>query len=233
MFRTIFAVAALAAIPTGAVHALSIVSVSQSEYASTFATPLFVARTVQGNRGAWYSLNNPGSATAGTGGFANGDTRSFTLTYGAIDGQVSFGYAGNPVISSTIPLTDPFNTLGFVLRADADTGSFSNLVLSVSNLQINGAPVGGVSLLNEGSGFLHFQLRGLNASDFAGGFTLTGDTLMSWTSANANARPNSRLDFKIAGVNVVPEPTTWAMLIAGFGLVGASMRRRRGDALAA
>lgn len=29
----------------------------------------------------------------------------------------------------------------------------------------------------------------------------------------------------------VPEPTTWAMLIAGFGLVGASARRRRGAAL--
>jgi len=27
--------------------------------------------------------------------------------------------------------------------------------------------------------------------------------------------------------NVVPEPGTWAMLIAGFGLVGATMRRRR------
>jgi len=25
----------------------------------------------------------------------------------------------------------------------------------------------------------------------------------------------------------VPEPTTWAMMIAGFGLVGARMRRRR------
>jgi hypothetical protein len=27
--------------------------------------------------------------------------------------------------------------------------------------------------------------------------------------------------------NAVPEPGTWAMLIAGFGLVGASLRRRR------
>jgi hypothetical protein len=29
---------------------------------------------------------------------------------------------------------------------------------------------------------------------------------------------------------VVPEPATWTMLIAGFGLVGATMRRRRGIA---
>ena len=27
----------------------------------------------------------------------------------------------------------------------------------------------------------------------------------------------------------VPEPDTWVMLIAGFGLVGASMRRRKGE----
>ena len=32
-------------------------------------------------------------------------------------------------------------------------------------------------------------------------------------------------------VSVVPEPTTWAMLIAGFGLVGASARRRRNTAV--
>ena len=29
---------------------------------------------------------------------------------------------------------------------------------------------------------------------------------------------------------VIPEPATWAMLIAGFGLVGSAMRRRRGVA---
>ena len=30
------------------------------------------------------------------------------------------------------------------------------------------------------------------------------------------------------GGGEVPEPATWAMLIAGFGLVGAVARRRRG-----
>lgn len=33
-----------------------------------------------------------------------------------------------------------------------------------------------------------------------------------------------RLDY---GLSAVPEPTTWAMMIAGFGLAGASIRRRK------
>ena len=36
----------------------------------------------------------------------------------------------------------------------------------------------------------------------------------------------------IKGVNAVPEPASWAMLIAGFGLVGAVSRRRRQQVLA-
>jgi hypothetical protein len=30
-----------------------------------------------------------------------------------------------------------------------------------------------------------------------------------------------------SGTGVVPEPASWAMLIAGFGLVGATQRRRK------
>jgi hypothetical protein len=33
--------------------------------------------------------------------------------------------------------------------------------------------------------------------------------------------------FGYEGGDVVPEPATWAMMIAGFGLVGSAMRRRR------
>ncbi|WP_448577622.1 PEPxxWA-CTERM sorting domain-containing protein [Thermaurantiacus sp.] len=57
-----------------------------------------------------------------------------------------------------------------------------------------------------------------------------------------NVNQIARLDFFFTGTKttgigvafdnfqsgVVPEPRTWAMLIAGFGLVGASLRRRRG-----
>ena len=41
------------------------------------------------------------------------------------------------------------------------------------------------------------------------------------------------LDNVTIGTGAVPEPATWAMLIAGFGIVGAAARRRRIAAVAA
>ena len=47
-------------------------------------------------------------------------------------------------------------------------------------------------------------------------------------SFTANS-PDQPLIFKVTGTaaGAVPEPANWAMLIAGFGLTGATMRRRR------
>lgn len=56
-------------------------------------------------------------------------------------------------------------------------------------------------------------------------FTATGaSSTLAFTSTTATAF-GPALD----GVSVaaVPEPATWAMMIFGFGLVGAAMRRRR------
>ena len=41
-----------------------------------------------------------------------------------------------------------------------------------------------------------------------------------------------RLDITTAADTAVPEPGTWAMMLAGFGVVGASLRRRRRKAQA-
>lgn len=38
---------------------------------------------------------------------------------------------------------------------------------------------------------------------------------------------------EVANLGVVPEPSSWAMMIAGFGLVGAAMRRRAAAVVAA
>ena len=39
--------------------------------------------------------------------------------------------------------------------------------------------------------------------------------------------------FRIITAATVPEPVTWAMLVTGFGLVGAGMRRSRRHAIVA
>lgn len=49
-------------------------------------------------------------------------------------------------------------------------------------------------------------------------------TFNSGGDANASAR--ALIDWQIS-YDVVPEPASWAMMITGFGLVGAGMRRRR------
>lgn len=48
-----------------------------------------------------------------------------------------------------------------------------------------------------------------------------------------NGTGGSRWGTYIANLAFVPEPGTWMMMIAGFGLVGVAMRRQRREALAA
>ena len=47
----------------------------------------------------------------------------------------------------------------------------------------------------------------------------------TWT-ANGSGYPSIALSLQGEPAAVVPETTTWAMMIVGFGLVGAAMRRR-------
>ena len=68
--------------------------------------------------------------------------------------------------------------------------------------------------------------RNINPGDNWGNLWLIGS---DWTNADG------KIDgFKLTNLAVVPEPGTWAMMIAGFGFVGAAMRRRtKVEALAA
>jgi hypothetical protein len=65
----------------------------------------------------------------------------------------------------------------------------------------------------------------------AGDFTLAGDIFLGWyntypTNSTANLQ-FKLLDLPGLGPDPIPEPSSWAMLITGFGLVGATLRRRR------
>ncbi len=62
-----------------------------------------------------------------------------------------------------------------------------------------------------------------------------GDPLINGTFAGLASQSLSAGNLQLSVVNIggVPEPTSWALLIAGFGLTGAALRRRRQVAAAA
>ncbi|WP_327459450.1 PEPxxWA-CTERM sorting domain-containing protein [Sphingomonas sp.] len=67
--------------------------------------------------------------------------------------------------------------------------------------------------------------RNINIQNKWGNLWMIGS---DWTNADG------RIDgFKLTNLAVVPEPATWAMMITGFGFVGAAMRRRSPQAVTA
>ncbi|MFN7173140.1 MAG: PEPxxWA-CTERM sorting domain-containing protein [Thermaurantiacus tibetensis] len=80
-----------------------------------------------------------------------------------------------------------------------------------------------------GANFPNAAIVGFSAgvgSGWVGNFTGAVDNV-TWTIGGVT----SSFNFEVTG-GVIPEPATWAMLIAGFGLVGGAMRRRRAALLA-
>lgn len=53
-------------------------------------------------------------------------------------------------------------------------------------------------------------------------FTILGDFALNYRVVGVPGQPTTP-----GGGGVVPEPATWAMMVAGFGLLGASLRRNR------
>lgn len=70
-----------------------------------------------------------------------------------------------------------------------------------------------------------FSIYDVGGANF-GNWTLSGLVVRPVKPGNP---PNYHLSFWTmeGGNGAIPEPTTWAMLIAGFGMVGMAMRRRQ------
>ncbi|MBO9581617.1 MAG: PEP-CTERM sorting domain-containing protein [Sphingobium sp.] len=94
-----------------------------------------------------------------------------------------------------------YNVAGFAFAGDG-----------IFNLVVNGTTT--ISNITIPSGNTAFKLSGAGIQTLAFTFDPGIDT---------------EKQFRLQGLSTsaVPEPTTWAMLIAGLGVVGASMRRRK------
>lgn len=70
------------------------------------------------------------------------------------------------------------------------------------------------------------------AANTPGFFGVISDTAFSNVTVNVDGNPNVGFDALAFGLAAapVPEPAQWALLIGGFGIVGAAARRRRSHA---
>ena len=64
----------------------------------------------------------------------------------------------------------------------------------------------------------------LTATGPGGASSLTG-----WAQLEDTVSINEEYRLRISGASVVPEPETYAMLLAGLGLIGTMVRRRKGS----
>jgi hypothetical protein len=155
------------------------------------------------------------------------EKQDFTLTK---DVKVNFAgseitLAEGTVVSSYYIVFDPASlsdTVSATIQFDSNILGFARKVS-----QLTGSDFLGLDDVD----YLHPTGFGLEPTD-----TVTRPTASSlsinWTSGS----PGDVLRVLTVGVPgatpAVPEPATWAMMIAGFGLAGASMRRRRATTLA-
>jgi hypothetical protein len=127
--------------------------------------------------------------------------------------------------------TVTLSELAFTTNAATVIGSLApGMVVTPSTSLTN------VNLADPGAGYASQWLVTPDPESFWGfGWTLSGkvNAFFGDLTAAGNAGDfGENVKFTISGKTVqfddpVPEPSSWAMLIVGFGLVGATLRRRR------
>jgi hypothetical protein len=135
----------------------------------------------------------------------------------------TYVFFGGGNVESTNTLSQTFDTVA------GATYNFSFDVLAVggNDVQNLSFDFGGVGATIEVTSFNDFsQYQTISSSFVASGPTST----VSFTNFSGFDGIDPVIDnviIRTNGTGAVPEPATWAMLLAGFGLVGAVRRRQR------
>jgi hypothetical protein len=142
-------------------------------------------------------------------------------------------------ITGTEALSEPSNGQA---RIEAVDGAFTNLGIRLSNsaltfvraeFNINAATAGTVTISgldNMNEAFSQNFSLGANGQNFFNLVGINGQSIRNLSIVSTAPITDVR-QIRLGGVagvaGAVPEPATWAMMILGFGMVGAGLRLRR------
>ncbi len=112
-------------------------------------------------------------------------------------------------------------SLGSVTAFQFDWGSIDDY----NTLTI--ASTGGPTIIIPGSNFTNPANGNQVSAGTNGLFTVTGTAGEIFTGVTFSSSRNSFEVDNLAVKSAVPEPTTWTMMLLGFGIVGYSLRSRR------
>ncbi|GGB21117.1 hypothetical protein GCM10011380_08410 [Sphingomonas metalli] len=182
--------------------------------------------------------SNLTSYSAGLGAIGRNESGAYgTHTVDNLNGDdfilLQFSQAVNLASATLNAYTVASNSLGYAISQyfitpDNDstvkvgniTGAWNQALAlnGISESSLNGMFTGTLNVTSNGGATQTFSLKG------AGNL---------WMIGASQANPDCFVDgFKLAGLSVstvaaVPEPATWAMMLVGFGMVGAASRYRR------
>ena len=196
-------VAPTAGVPTG--QGTQLASQSTSGQALTFAA-IFnqaVYRNAAGTLDFYYQVIRTGAGSTG----ADQEIRSFTVSdFGSVTVD---GYASGPDpdgASLFVPVNNPNLANGTASGSTTTFGRSPSGSVVTTEFGANGLTG------TENSATYIFRTSATNFNGFGTFGIIDGSTLQGMTYAPTAA---------------VPEPSTWAMMLIGFGAVGFGMRRRR------
>ena len=182
------------------------------------------------------------SATIVNGDFENGLAGwSKTGTVNAVLGSAYADGVGTIATQAQRDNTYAFFGGGNVTSINILSQSFATIIGRTYSFSFEAVDVGG------GAQDVSYNFGGqtgstdlTSANNFSLARTFTGSFVASATTSTVTFTNSSfadgtdvALDNVIVSVTGVPEAETWAMLIAGFGVIGAAQRRRRSVTIAA
>ncbi|KPF64738.1 hypothetical protein IP88_13535 [alpha proteobacterium AAP81b] len=221
MMRFLVAASMLIAAPaTAAITPIDLSGVTNGDWAGQSFNTIPTGNVTLGGTPFLIHTVEPGASarywTAAGGG--NPETLTVPVSiFGAHTGYTLinqfWGAAGQGLQSVTFNATGGLSAT-FVLVGNDDVRDYLN---NVYTNNINNTTT--VQVFTEGA-------RRLDRQTFALPGSFASQTLTSVVFTDTGSDGVSRLTLTALSIGSVPEPSSWAMLIAGFGLVGAAMRRR-------